>query len=102
MEWKRETKGWKQVEIPGFIQEGEAGGRRGKQRRRQPSKNRSKGNFSGKNGRPQGEDGKNRLQNREKWLWNREKPFFLLTILPRVGYTVILQGFAPKGGYFDA
>lgn len=102
MEWKRETKGWKQVEIPGFIQEGEAGGRRGKQRRRQPSKNRSKGNFSGKNGRLRGKMEKIASKTGKNGFGTGKKPFFLLTILPRVGYTVILQGFAPKGGYFDA
>lgn len=100
MEWKRETKGWKQVEIPGFIQEGEAGGRRGKQRRRQPSKNRSKGNFSGKNGRPQGEDGKNRLQNREKWLWNREKTIFSIDNFAPCRLYCYLARFRPERRVF--
>ena len=66
----------------------------------QPGKNRSKGEFSGKNSRLEGEDGKNRLKNREKRLWNREKTIFSIDNFASCRLYCYLARFRPERRVF--
>ena len=67
-----------------------------------PAKTEARGIFPAKTAALRGKMEKIASKTGKNGFGTGKKPFFLLTILPRVGYTVILQGFAPKGGYFDA
>lgn len=100
MEWKGKPKDGNRWKSLGLSRRGKLEGGVANKGAGNPAKTEARGIFPAKTAALQGEDGKNRLQNREKWLWNREKTIFSIDNFAPCRLYCYLARFRPERRVF--